>query len=131
MKPDGHSAVRTSVGSSKKVYVSTSNSSPALSILFANCPIIHMMDAFDSGSSSASMCSHSFGIIPSYLPGYRRKMSLITMMASWTTYETPVSMSPSRLRMQASAPASTLIARRPIERTALRTKSMSTSDAYL
>lgn len=33
--------------------------------------------------------------------------------------------------MQLSAAASTLIANRPIERTALRTKSTSTSEAYL
>jgi hypothetical protein len=33
--------------------------------------------------------------------------------------------------MQPSAAGSTLMANRPIDRTALRTKSMSTSDAYL
>lgn len=42
-----------------------------------------------------------------------------------------VSIRPKRVLMQLSAAGSTLMARRPIERTAFRTKSMSTSDAYL
>lgn len=121
----------TSTLSSRKVYSRSSRSSSALSILFANCPRIHIMAAFASGSSSRSRFSQSVGIMPSYLPGYRRKMSLMTITASWTTYDTLVSMRLSNAWMQLSAAASTLIARRPIDLTAFRTKSRSTSEAYL
>ena len=121
----------TSVDSSMNVYVKSSISSSALSIRFANCPTIHIMAAFDSGSSRTSKFWQSTGMIPSYFPGYRRKTSLMTMTASWTTYVTLVSMSSRSALMQASEAGSTLMARRPIDRTAFRTKSISTSEAYL
>lgn len=70
-------------------------------------------------------------MVPSYFPGYRLNMSLVTIIASWTTYVTFVSMRSSKAWIQLSAAASTLIAKRPMERTAFRTKSISTSEAYL
>lgn len=63
----------------------SSMSSSALSMRFANCPTIQIIAALDSGSSSESRCSQSVGMMPSYLPGYRRKTSLMTITASWTT----------------------------------------------
>ena len=122
---------RTSTGSSMNVNVRSSINSSALFILSAYWPTIQIIAALDSGSSRASRFSQSVGMIPSYLPGYRRKTSLMTIMASWTTYVTFVSMRSSKALMQRSAAASTLMASRPMERTALRTKSISTSDAYL
>lgn len=53
------------------------------------------------------------------------------MTPSCTTYDTFVSIKSSSACIHESAAGSTLIASRPIERTALRTKSMSTSEAYL
>ena len=121
----------TSTLSSKNVYKRSSSSSSALSIRLANWPMIQTMAALDSGSSKASRCWQRTGMTPSYLPGYRLNMSLITIIASWTTYVTLVSMSSSKAWIQLSAAASTLIANRPMERTDFRTKSISTSEAYL
>lgn len=105
--------------------------SSAFSIRSAYCPTIQMIAAFASGSSNRSRFSHRMGMIFSYRSGNLRKMSLMTTMASCTTYVTLFSMSSTRTLMQSSAAVETLMARRPMERTAFRTKSMSTSVAYL
>ena len=122
---------RTSVASSRNEYVRFSMSSSAFSIRSAYCPTIQMIAALASGSSKISRLSHRIGIIFSYLSGYLRKISLITTMASCTTYVTLFSISSTRTLMQSSAAPETLIASRPMERTAFRTKSISTSVAYL
>jgi hypothetical protein len=122
---------RTSVDSSKNEYVRFSIRSSAFSIRSAYCPTIQMIAAFASGSSNRSRFSHRMGMIFSYWSGNLRKMSLMTTMASCTTYVTLFSMSSTRTLIQSSAALETLMARRPMERTAFRTKSISTSVAYL
>jgi hypothetical protein len=128
---NGDSVGLTSVGSSKNVNKKSSSNSSEFSIRSAYCPTIQIIAAFASGSSSTSRCSHSTPMTDSYWFGYRRKMSLMTTTASWTTYETLVAMRARRTAIERSDEAGILMASRPMERTALRTKSTSTSEAYL
>mmetsp|Transcript_37501 Transcript_37501/g.99212 ORF Transcript_37501/g.99212 Transcript_37501/m.99212 type:complete len:260 (+) Transcript_37501:586-1365(+) len=92
--------------------------------------MIQIMAALASGSSRLSRFSQRSAIMTSYLPGYFRKMSLITTTASCTTYGFFVLISSSRASTQRVASRPSLTATWPMALTDLRTTSMSTSDAY-
>ena len=62
-----------------------SSSSSALSMRSAYSPMIQIIEAFASGSSSVSRFSQRVPMIDSYRLGNLRKMSLMTMTASCTT----------------------------------------------
>mmetsp|Transcript_47213 Transcript_47213/g.111330 ORF Transcript_47213/g.111330 Transcript_47213/m.111330 type:complete len:216 (+) Transcript_47213:587-1234(+) len=121
----------TSTSRSPNSSTKASRSSCAFSMRSAYWPTIQMRAALASGSSSESKFSHSTAITLSYWLGYLRKMSLMTTIDSCTTYATLVWMHSRRTVTQRSAAFSILRAHLPIARTALRTKSTSTSaNAY-
>ena len=66
-----------------------------------------------------------------YLFGYLRRMSLITIVISCTTYETLLETRSIRTLMHLGAAISKLIASHPIARIDLRTNIISISVAYL
>lgn len=83
--------------------------------------MIQTIEALASGSSRDFKFSHISANSPSYLFGYFRKISLITMTDYWTTYVTFVLRVSQRHWTHLSAIFSNLIAHLPIMRTAFRT----------
>ena len=72
----------TSYVSSAREKIKSSRRVSAFSILAAYCPMTQIIDFLDSGSSRLSRFSHNVEMMDSYCPGYFRRISRLTTVAS-------------------------------------------------